>query len=78
MPTSDSLREALELFRAQERKVLEDLKGIRFTIQNIERVAGIESTEPEFGEPPAIAALLDSSPAAPGENRNCEQMNSSD
>src|SRR4029077_7840219 len=51
MPTQDSLRETLEHFRLQEKKLLEDLNAVRFTIKNIERAAGIESREIEASIP---------------------------
>ena len=65
MPTNDSFARTLDLFRAQEKKMLEDLKSIRFTIRNIEKVAGIESAEPDPMDLPAGASLVDGVPTAP-------------
>jgi hypothetical protein len=45
MPMSDSLRGTLEELRAQERKTLDELNSLRFTIRNLERLGGIESSE---------------------------------
>jgi hypothetical protein len=43
MPSTDSIRDTLEQLRAQEKKMSDDLNGLRFTIRSLERIAGIES-----------------------------------
>lgn len=45
MPTETSLRETLEHFREQERKLLDDLRAVKFTVRSIERELGIASQD---------------------------------
>lgn len=45
MPVMDSMRDTLDQLRAQERKLTDELNGLRFTIKNLERIAGIESAD---------------------------------
>src|SRR5260370_21106168 len=45
MPTSDAMRETLEHFRSQERKLLADLASIRVMVKSLERELGIPSQE---------------------------------
>ncbi len=48
MPTSDAMRETLEHFRSQERKLLADLASIRVMVKSLERELGIPSQESEI------------------------------
>lgn len=36
MPTNDALKQALEIYRVKEKKLLEDLQSVRFTIRQME------------------------------------------
>jgi len=57
MPADNSLKESLEYFREQERKLLGELESVRFTIRRIEQELGIQSEQAEslqvpIGAPP--------------------------
>jgi hypothetical protein len=75
MPTESSLRETLEHFRAQEKKLLDDLRSVRLTVRSIERELGIQGQEPDsldssdsgstidVGVPSASGSLIGGKPA---------------
>src|SRR3989304_7148424 len=78
MPTQESMRETLEHFRNQERKLLDDLRSLGMTIRQIERELGIEeqasgSTELSNGflagqvEAPAVTGVGGKPPIRPDE-----------
>ncbi len=50
MELTDSMRDTLDQLRTQERKLLDELNGLRFTIKNLERIAGVESQEASSAE----------------------------
>lgn len=45
MPLTDSMRDTLDQLRSQEKKLLDELNGLRFTIKSLERIAGVESQD---------------------------------
>jgi hypothetical protein len=45
MANEEALKAALEHYRGQERKLLDDLQSVRFTIRHIERDLGIQSQD---------------------------------
>lgn len=59
MPTDEYLRQTLEHYRGQERKLVEDLRSVRLMLRQIERDLGIESSDPGdevLGTPSASGA----------------------
>lgn len=69
MPNSDSIREAIERFTQQERKLLSELNEVRITLKTLKRTAGIEvgSEETEVQEQvtPAITEPLTNGSVSP-------------
>jgi hypothetical protein len=50
MPTTDSMRETLEHFVSEEKKLLADLSSVRLTIQSIKRALGLDTQNSEISE----------------------------
>jgi len=63
MPTDTSLRETLTHFRDQEKKLIEELGGVRQTVRSLERALGIENQttdNPNASEPVTIDVTVPS------------------
>jgi hypothetical protein len=63
MAVSESMRGTLDELRAREKKLLDEVNALRFTIRNLERLSGIEARDSSNIEMPADEGIPAKEPA---------------